>query len=439
MKGSPDGKAPPFHLAYGSYLGIAAAGLVLVGLALAGEASLPSRPTLRRLCAAVLSVGTLVALLLPWQQDAVNGHESGVTTLGIAAAPGLIAAVAALCVLLGPLAGGRVGALTLAGLALVTLLFAAAASTTYFSVRDYGAWIGLGCAAAAALVQLADRSLLRALHRPSWRATGAAVAGAALVASLFLPWQTACYGNTSDLEAAGIAGTCTSANGFGIAGSTAALIALALVLAAAAVPALLQAFSRLELAAYLALLIATLALEVQTGTRDGVRLGFGHGAIVGLVAAVALIAVALAPPWRRPFARPAPPVLLPIALAILFTAAVVVPWWDVLPQELWSTFVQSMTGLTWLTLAVALAGVRLVFLWARAGESAYRGPELVLLSLGLIVLVVLAAVPLPTVRLNWNLAVLLGLAVPLLLLALYGERQSIRNLKVPETLRVDRL
>jgi hypothetical protein len=329
----------------------------------------------------------------------------------------------------------------LAGLALGALFFAAAAFTLGLDrVHAYGAWVGIGFAAAGALVLLADRSLLQWIERPSPYVAATVVTGVAVLTSLFLPWQTACYGNTSDLTSLGLAGRCASANGLGFAGSTAAVLTIALVAAVTNLPPVRRAVSRLELATGLGLLTVTLGVRLETGTQNGVRLGFGYGAIIGFLAAATLIGLALAPSrWTRLDLRAAAPRLLPFSLGVLYVAAVVVPWWDVLPHEVWSTFSPRLAAISWLTLASALIGIRVVFVWIRQASGAVRGSELVLLSLALVVLAMLDAVPLPTVQLNWNGAVLLGLSVPLMLCACVEERGGLRNLQVPEILRVDRV
>jgi hypothetical protein len=337
----------------------------------------------------------------------------------------------------------RAGTRTLefVGLALGALLFAGAAFTVGFGgVRAYGAWIGLGLALLAALLALADRSLLNRIEPVTAYLAATAIAGAALVTSLFLPWQTACYGYDADLKSLGMAGRCVSSNGLGLLGSTAAVLTIGLVVAIAMPGSGRQFVSTLELATGVCLLMATLGFRLETGTQYGVRLGFGYGSVVGLVAAAALVALVLARlRWSWPGLKSAAPRLLPLALGGVYVAAVVVPWWGVLPDQVWSTFNPTLAMASWLTIASVLLGIRVVYLWARQSRgSSGRGPELVLLSSALVVLAVLDAVPLPTVRLTWNSGVLLGLSLPLTLLALI-ERGGLRNVQVPELLRVDRI
>jgi hypothetical protein len=429
-----------YHISYGTYVGLAAAALALLGAGFAGPSSWSARPPFRRLCGSALAAGLLVALLLPWERAGLPPSVR-ISELGIAAPSGAIASVAALGLLVVSWARIGTGALELAGLALGALFFAGAAFTVGFGgVHAYGSWVGIGFAAVAAPVFLADRSLLQWIERPSAYVAATAIAGATVLASLFLPWQTACYGNTADLKSLGIAGRCVSANGLGLAGSTAAVLTIALVVAVTILPPVRRALWLLELATGLGLLVVTLGFRLETGTQSGVRLGFGDGAIIGFLAAATLIALALAPSkWRRLNLKAAAPCLLPISLGVVYVAAVIVPWWDVLPHEVWSTFIPRFAALSWLTLAGALLGIRLVHVWIRQASGADHGSELVLLSLALVVLAVLDAVPLPTVQLNWNSGVLFGLTVPLMLFAFIEERGGLRNLQVPEILRVDRV
>jgi hypothetical protein len=383
----------------------------------------------------------LGALLLPWQRVGLTSSVR-VSELGVADPSAAIAAVAALGLLIA--FWGRAGERTLepVGLGLVALLFAGSAFTVDFgAVHAYGAWLGLAFALLAALVVLADRSLLRWPDTPSAYEGSAVVAGAALVTSLFLPWQTACYGQTADLRSLGVAGRCVSSNGLGLVGSIAALLTIVLVLAVAMPGSGERVVSSLELVTGVGVLVATLGFRLQSGTESGVRLGIGYGSIIGFVAAAVLGALVLArTSWRWADVKAAATTLLPLVLAAIYVTAVVLPWWDVLPREISSTFVPRFAAGPWLTVASALLGIRLVYIWARQSRSSSdSGPELVLVSLALVVLGVLNAVPLPTLQLNWSGALLLGLSVSLTLLALIQERGGLRELRIPEILRVDRI
>jgi hypothetical protein len=430
-----------YHVAYGMYVGLAGAALALLGASFASDGARSVRPPLRRLCVAALAIGLLVCLLLPWQRTGLLSSVR-VSELGIAVPSGAIAAVAALGLLFASLTTAATRTIELIGLALAALLFGGGAFAAGFdAVHAYGSWIGLGLAFLAALVALADRSVLNWVGPMTAYLAAAATACAAFATSLFLPWQTACYGHTPDLSSLGLAGRCVSTNGLDLLGSMAAVLTIGLVVAVAAPGFGRRVISSLELATGVCLLVATVGFRLQTGSENGVRLGVGYGSIVGFVAAAVLVALVLArvrlsrPDLKSTVAR-----LLPLALGGVYVAAVVVPWWDVLPKEVWSTFSPRFAGVSWLTISSALLGIRLVHVWAcQSRGRSDRGPELVLLSVAVVVLGVLDAVPLPTVQLTWNGGVLLGLGVPLTLLALIEERGGLRNVRVPDVLRVDRI
>jgi hypothetical protein len=430
-----------YHVAYGMYVGLAGAALALLGAGFAIGGARSVRPPLRRLCVAALTTGFLVSLLLPWHRMGLTASLR-VSELGVTDPAGAIAAVAALGLLSASWATAGTRSIESIGLALGALLFGGAAFAAAFDVdRAYGAWIGLGLALLAALVTLADRSVLDWIRPMTAYLGAAATACAAVVTSLFLPWQTACYGHTADLSRLGLAGRCVSSNGLGLVGSTAALLTIGLVVAVATPGFSRRVVSSFELATGVCLLLATVGFRLHTGSQNGVRLGVGYGSIVGFVAAAVLVALVLARvrlSW--PDVKSMAPRLLPLGLGGVYVAAVVVPWWGVLPDEIWSTFRPRFAAISWLTITSALLGIRLVYVWAgQSRGNSDRGPELVLLSVALVALGVLDAVPLPTVQLTWNGGVLLGLGVPLTLLALIEERGGLRNVRVPEILRVDRI
>jgi len=364
------------------------------------------------------------------------------TSLGVTDPSGSLAAVTALVLLFVLWLRDAARALA-AGVALVTLLFAAAAFTTGFPfVHAYGGWLGISCAGAASLVFLTDRALVGSIQRPTAYAAAVVGSATAAVASFFLPWQTACYCTDADLNGTGLAGSCISSNGFafGVAASTATLLTIVLAVVVAMLPWLRQIVAPLEAAVGLGLLTVTLGFRVETGDSGDATLGIGYGAIVGFVAIGTLIALTLVSMrWRRPNLRAVAPRVVPISLAAVFIAVVVVPWWGVLPDTIWRTFVPRFAALSWLTLASALIGIRLAFAWWRQAMGVDRAPELVLLSVGLVALTVLDATPLPSIEVNWNEGLLFALTLPLLLLALIEERGGLRNMRVPEVLRVDRL
>ena len=133
----------PFHYAYGTYLGIAAAAVLLLFAWVT-----PLRDHVRfapaNLLAFVLAVGLLVAFLLPWAQF------NRTTEPGLLLAPGLAGAALASLV---PLVFWRPELPALG--AAVALVTAGAVSYLVFpAARAYGAWLALGLAGALALLAL---------------------------------------------------------------------------------------------------------------------------------------------------------------------------------------------------------------------------------------------------------------------------------------------
>jgi len=423
-----------FHLASGAYVGLAAAVLALLGAGAARRGSLSIRPPLRRLCAAALGIGLLAVLLLPWRQLGLTA-SARVGELGVALAAGGVAAVLAVRLLVVSWSTAVPRSLELPGLAVGALVFAGAGFTVEFgAVRAAAAWAGLAIAALLALVALADRSLGRAFRPLPLSAGAVAVVGAALVTSLFLPWQSACFDDTTDLQRLGVAGRCLSANGFSPVGSVAAV--LTLVLVAVVATAARRPRSTIQLAVGIGLLVTTLGFAVETGNHGGERFSFGYGSFIGFAAAGLLLALAFhGVTWTPRELRATTWNPLPIVLGAAFVFVVVVPWWGVLPTAVGSVL---SPDLSWLTLAGALVALRIVHLWIRHARGVpAHGPELVTLSLALVVLAVLDAAP--SLRLSWHGAVLLGISVPLTLLAMIEERGGLKNLHVPEILRVDRI
>jgi hypothetical protein len=428
-----------FHLAYGLYVGFAGVSIALLAAALVSREALRVRPAPRHLLAFVLAVGLLVSLLLPWEHAALSGFRQ-VSELGVVAPSGVIAAVLAIRLLVVCWQEEQRQP-ELVGVALGVLLFVVATITVGFgSVRDYGAWIGLAAALLLAVVAVTGSASIATFGPVTRTMAASAVAGAVSVASLFLPWQTACYGHTADWRSLGISGRCISSNGLGLLGSVTAVLTIALV-AVLLVPTV-RVLQALELAAGLALVVATRCFQLETGSEGGISFRFGYGSYIGFAAVATLVALALARS-RRPIRglKTALSALLPLALAVTYVAVVVVPWWDVVPNRLWSTFWRDLAAVSWLTLTSGLIGLRLVRLWAqRARGVSTHAQELVALSLVLVALAMLDAMPHRAPHhLTWNLAVLLGLTVPLTLFALVEERGGVRNIRIPALLRIDRI
>src|SRR5439155_11411965 len=158
-------------------------------------------------------------------------------------------------------------------------------------------------------------------------------------------------------------GRCFSTNGWiSTVGSVTALLAIALVIAAFA-PRRLAA-SMIEFAAGIGLLVATLGFALRDQPGGGVHAWFGYGAKIGFGAAALLVVLALASlrpvvfDQRRALAR-----LVPIAACCAYLAAVVLPWWGVLPRGL--QLALRFGPISWLTIAGVLLAIRLLCAWAR--------------------------------------------------------------------------
>jgi hypothetical protein len=429
------GTAVHFHFAYGTYIGGTAGIAALVGTGFLRREQLSSLPSRRALAAVLAACTLLVALLLPWARSGFTAATRQ-SLLGIEDPAGVITAV--LAVRLGVVCWSDQAATFLerVGLAAGALIFTGADFIASFpTVRVYGAWVGLVVGVALLLAVL---SRGHSLPLPRLRAVQvlSAVASIVLVTSLFLPWQTACYGQTASLEALRLSGRCVSTNGFDLIGAVSAAAACALALVVL-IPRR-RRISTLELAACVALLVATLGFRLATGTVEGTRLGFGKGSILGFTATGFLLLLAFTTVGKRPFdlrklASRAPA----ISLCIAYVVAVVVPWWGVLPSGVWTVFTPRLWAVSWLTVAGALLGVRLVADWLSASTD--RQYELVFLPLMLAALAILDAVQFSHPELTWDSALLLGLSVGLGALGLIDLRGGTRNLPFPEILRVDRI
>ena len=207
------------------------------------------------------------------------------------------------------------------------------------------------------------------------------------------------------------------------AGTTAAMLAIALVLVALAA----RRAPVVELAAGLGIMVATLGFQVAEFTASGARLRFGYGLVIDCVAAAVLVALAL-PHVRLPKldAR-----LVPIAACLAYLVIVVVPWWDVLSRR--AEVDLRFAPLSWLTIAGVLVAIRLLGLWARPTDDHRLGA----LPLALLALAALELIRFRDAGLAWGGGIVVGLCLALVALGFYGRRGW--NFRVPEILRVDRL
>ncbi len=424
------------HVGYGAYVGLAAAAIVLiiVGLRLRSDLLLPFQ--LGDWIVPGLCLALLVVLLLPWQRTR-EPRNVQFSEIGLSTPSALVAALLAVWLGVRWWRHQDGAEIERAAVGLAMLLLVGAAVAPAYGIKNlYGAWVGLaiaGVLTALTLREVPVATLGRFLNRPRLLTIGLS---ALLLTSLFLPWQTVCFPRTADLSEAGLGGRCLSSNAFGLGGSGLAGLTIALVVALTSGRGPLAAW---ELASAIALFVATLGFELQHGSQAGVRFAFGYGAIIGFCAAAALVIVVVGS--RRPSVqvlRGATLRLIAVLLSIAFVIAVVVPWWGVLPSAFWSVFVPRLARLTWLSLASALLGVHLIHAWARRSDNADSN-ELGLLSLALVALGVLETLPLPSVRLSWNSAVLVGLPLLLTALALATQSGGFRSVRVPEVFRIDRI
>lgn len=437
-----------FHYAYGAYVGVAAGILALLGAAVLRRDELLFYPPRRAWAALGGAVALLAAFLLPWTTSRLfwSSTSSGagaavhLSSLGIADASGVIAAVAALRFVVVRWRDGAEAWLERSALSATALLFVAAAFTVSFTAtRAYGAWSGLALAAAIVLLTLVDRPRSKSVVWPPWQTIGAGAALAVFVTSLFLPWQQACYPARREFAQLGVSGRCISSNGWTLETSVAVLLALGLVVVALA-PRLLS-ISSTELGVGFALLVATLGFRLETGLSDGVRFNLGYGSIIGLAAAALVVGLALARSrLPRINANRAVTALPAIVVSAAYVAVVVLPWWNVLPSQLWSVLVISLTRISWMTIAAALLGLRLACLWvARLEDDSRSADELIVLPIGLAVLAVLDAVHFGIADITWNTGILEGLAVSLAVLGAIEGAGGFQKVRIPGILRIDRI
>ena len=325
----------------------------------------PARSVLSS-AALVLAIGLLVAFLLPWARLPTPVR---VESLGIAEPPATVAAVLTLWLMCAwwrgvPDAWSK-RVLLSGGVALFTV--AAFSSLTFLRTHLYGAWIGL--ALAIALVAL---PLARGSRVPSVRLAGYALAtgGAAtlLVLALFLPWQELCYERDGELDLSRDAASQRTAGRPHRDPWQRSWRSRSCSRTGPASPRGVDARAR----SGVALVVATLGfqLERHSGPTTGFRAEFGSGAIVGLVAAGILLALVLVRQSRPSIDRGRAVVrVAPMVACAAYVAVVVLPWWGVLPDGVQSAL--SFAPLSWLTIAGALVGVRLLRLWV----ARYRAPR----------------------------------------------------------------
>jgi hypothetical protein len=404
---------------YGAYLGLASAGIALLdGLAYRRRDLLRPREA-ADVVACVLGVALLISFLLPWvafggQDDySVPGIESPTTPI---AALGLVLGAGWL---LGE--GGRRWRLPFA-IATAILTGGAASALAVGGSYRYGTWIGIACAVVLVALEAVGAWPVRLPAPPRGLTAPRLGAAALLVVALFLPWQKLAEGSISFI------------GWYVVSGAAAGALCL-LLLATPAVPAL-EAYV-LDTAIAVALLVSALGTAYLA---SGPFFRMDYGAIVGFVGAGVLLVTALVPfrpvqvDKSRAFVR-----AVPLALAVLCVASIMVPWWFVLPRD-WTS--QALPLNNWLGVAGLLLALYLVRLWALQMQGRARTDN----RLTFVPLVLLTLPALELIRLRdspvviWGAIILVGLC---LLLAVFGwveEDRTLETVRVPDEFwRVDRL
>ena len=415
--------------------------VVLVAAGMERRGELARYRSFAQLVMLVLVGGLLVAFLLPWWEEEYFGADSQLiatsTTPGITSSAAAVAAALALCV---PVLWSRAGA-TLAerlALAAAVALFTGGAAVSlqpFFGDRLYGFWLALGLAGGLLLLALVKGPRSLRLAQSSWRQLAAGGAGALFVGTLFLPWQSWCYEAGHGFGPIG--GHCLSTNAWrtSLPTAAAALLAIALVLA------VLQPsrhLSAVELAAGFGLLVATLGFSLQEGGGGGFHVGHAYGSTIGFTLAGVLIALALAHSrvptldWHRVPVR-----LAPIAACAAYLTIIVLPLLDVFQEDFHTPPIYP--PVSWLTIAGALLGIHLLGLWARQIAGASAGAELVLVPLALLALATVDLISQRAEAATWGRGAIVGLCLLLALLGRIEQREGLESVRIPGTLRVDRL
>lgn len=403
---------PRFHTAYGTYLGV---GCSLVAL---GTAAVLRRREIAHARAgaigAVLSIGVLVSLLLPWQAQLWRGHV--VNVLGIEHKPGELAAVAA-CIAAASWARLR-GAEQL-GLAAATAVLTGAALTPYADLapvapRTYGAWLGLACAASLLVLGLFGTRDAAGL-RPSLLSAAIVAAAGVLVFASYLPWTSVCSGHWDNPPQECAIYGWTDRSGAGAAG-LALLVAVGLVFRRFGV-------RPLELLLGIVLLVTTHGFELAA---DPDRHQFRYGSYLGFAAAGLILMLALLQ-LRRPTIERGRVGLSLFAggVCVAYAVLVVVPWWQVLPAHWQWQSIGRSGGVSWTSVAALVLILRLLGTWTiRARGLGGSSEELVLVPLALLGFAVLDFVDAHelTVGVSWGDGIALGLSLTLALLGWFDQR-----------------
>ena len=411
--------------AYGFYIGLVS-GAVAGICALAWSASKLRRPrSALDAVAVVLALALLISLLLPWIGFRAANPRSphGFATASYPGITSPAAAIAALGLLLGaPRLHGDARRPWRLLLAIATaILTGAAASVLYYvGAHRYGTWIGVGCAVLLVAMEVGRAwplGLPAAPHGLTALRSGALVL---LLVAFFLPWEQIRSGPAT--------------NGWSSVFGAAAGSLCLLLLATPALPLLEDYF--LDAVVAIVFLVSALA----TAYRED-QLGFQvrYGAFVGIAAAGILLVTALVrlrPGGIEP--GRALPRVVPLAASVLCVAAVVLPWWFVLPHE-WSFQDAALSG--WLSVPGLLLSLYLVRLWTvQMRGSVSTGHQLVLAPLVLLTLAALELIRFRDDAVLWSAVILVGLCLVLMLYGWIEERRGLEGFRLPEEIwRIDRL
>ena len=425
--------SPDFDFAYGAYVGVAGGLLALLAAAVIRRDEIVFDRSRDRVLGILLAGGLLVSILLPWQEFTLAPHHASM--LGIEAGPAAVLSAVSVCLAAASWStSSAANRLRLVGAAAV-LTGGAFSALTLGADRAYGAWVALGLAAALVVLALPRSATYRRVARVGRDAIGVA-AGALLVVALFLPWQAVCL--PTGHEFAPFAGRCLSVNGWAdVTGASAG--AMAIVFVAAIVAARRgRARATAELAAGIALLVATFGFALAASS-DLPGTGFGFGSFIGFGAAGLLLLDALVRlrtariEQRRLFI-----VLAPLGACLAYIVVVIVPFWDVLPQRLLAYVGFSL--FSWLTVVGALLGIGLFGQWLRRAAGASGRVEwLVLVPLGMLALATLDLIGAREEGVSWGGGIVVGLCLLLVALGRIEQRTGLENFRVPEVLRIDRI
>jgi hypothetical protein len=409
-----------YHWAYGAYMGIGSGIAAAVTALLLRRRELLSPRSTSEGAAAILCLALLASFLLPW----IEAGAPRVSMIGLDF-PAAVIAAAGIILGAGQLSRCAEVPLRLCGAVSAAVLTGAAASQTASSraAHGYGAWLGIGSAAALVVLEAVRARSLRLPAVPRWAAlrTGAALL---LVVGLFLPALS--YGVGRFHVAA--SGWQTS---YGAAAG-----ALALVLLFAPLLPRVESYG-LDATLAIALLVATLG--IGAAEEPGSILSLGYGAYIDFAAAAALLVLALA--RLRPVGAERRRLLVravPLATTVACLTAILVPLWSVLP-ELWTLQATAVHG--WFSLVALLIALYLLRAWTLRITAASTPPHV--LTVAPLVLLVLPALQIVLYRdeaIVWGGVILVALCLLLALLGWIEEsRGGLENIGLPEILRIDRL